>query len=737
MPKHQQITQSKVFSVLLYVGGFLLLLEWLYPLGDISDTGNVIAFVLFAGFCFLLSLIKLTRWIAIPLKTIAAVVILDGLFLQATITTSAWFQEFYLQLQYNIQLIQQPVFTAFTPFFRTMLFLVLLWLISYLLYYWLVVINRVFLFVLFTFIYITILDTFTTYQANGAIIRALVISLFVLAVSSYLNQMKRESIRPVFGKWFVSSLLPVLLLLPILTAVGFAAPKFEPKWPDPVPFLTSTANYAGFGEGGSDVTKKVGYGEDDSQLGGSFIQDNTTVFIAESPRQHYWRIESKDEYTGKGWERSTELDYQPQANGEIDLNLFTSEVETNELEATISYTSGANFTRAVYPYGTRTITSSDPVDYLLDQETGIIETEHADLQQMNGNYQIQYDYPSFSITQLKENNHNDPTEITDRYLQLPNSLPDRVIELAENITAEDNNRYDKTKSIERYFGASGFEYKTEDVAVPGRGQDYVDQFLFETQVGYCDNFSTSMVVMLRALDIPTRWVKGFTGGQLDDSVVQPGEIKTYEVTNGNAHSWVEVYFPEVGWVPFEPTVGFSNSVNFYQETSGEQTDTSTEEETMNEEEQQQEEQQPEEQEKQEEAEQNAASAQGNSEFTIPLWLILGMLVVLVGAAVTLYLTRYKWMTKWMLHRYDNFASMQDFECGYHYLLGKLQHDGMKKASSQTLREYATTVDKQLGTNQMTQLTEIYEQILYRKETAPVQVTEAHRLWKDMLNKRLS
>src|SRR5690625_5109283 len=72
-----------------------------------------------------------------------------------------------------------------------------------------------------------------------------------------------------------------------------------------------------------------------------------------------------------------------------------------------------------------------------------------------------------------------------------------------------------------------------------------------------------MVVMLRTLDIPARWVKGFTGGEKIANKLEEEELfDIYEVTNANAHSWVEVYFPEIGWVPFEPTHGFSNLAQF-------------------------------------------------------------------------------------------------------------------------------------------------------------------------------
>ncbi|MBC8931800.1 transglutaminase domain-containing protein, partial [Escherichia coli] len=74
-----------------------------------------------------------------------------------------------------------------------------------------------------------------------------------------------------------------------------------------------------------------------------------------------------------------------------------------------------------------------------------------------------------------------------------------------------------------------FTYSTDDAKETPRGADYVDQFLFETQIGYCDNFSTSMVVMLRTLGIPARWAKGYTPGE---SEKKENDAKTpYTITN--------------------------------------------------------------------------------------------------------------------------------------------------------------------------------------------------------------
>jgi hypothetical protein len=76
-----------------------------------------------------------------------------------------------------------------------------------------------------------------------------------------------------------------------------------------------------------------------------------------------------------------------------------------------------------------------------------------------------------------------------------------------------------------------------------------DYFLFGLQKGYCDYYATAMVVMARAAGLPARFVTGYASGSYDLSRAQ------YIVTEADAHSWVEIYFPDLGWVEFEPTAG--------------------------------------------------------------------------------------------------------------------------------------------------------------------------------------
>ncbi|WP_052475795.1 transglutaminase-like domain-containing protein [Cohnella kolymensis] len=153
------------------------------------------------------------------------------------------------------------------------------------------------------------------------------------------------------------------------------------------------------------------------------------------------------------------------------------------------------------------------------------------------------------------------------YLQLPDSLPERVRNLAREQTAGLTNDYDRAKKLEKYLKET-FPYTNSPDVGKQVSKDVVDAFLFEIQEGYCDYFSTSFVVMARSIGLPTRWVKGYATGFDPASVIDrlnPARDETaniagagtYTVRNADAHSWAEVYFEGYGWIPFEPTSGFS------------------------------------------------------------------------------------------------------------------------------------------------------------------------------------
>ncbi|SFM12804.1 Transglutaminase-like enzyme, putative cysteine protease [Gracilibacillus orientalis] len=715
----KSISLESVSSFILLLAGFMLFWEWLRPLEEITDTGNVYLFVIYTAICFVTSFFTRNLWAKFVVKFFSLLFILDYLFINATLLSPEWIQTLTLELRFNLEAVLENDWGLMTAFARSMLFLLLLWLMSYLLHYWFMIANKFFLFVVLTFIYLTVLDTYTIYDAQLAMVRTFVVSFLVLGLSRYVKLMDNVE-RDNHKKHVWSWMTPIIVIVLFATVLGIYSPKLNPQWPDPVPFIQSTAGHVGFSNG---PVQKVGYGEDDSQLGGSFVQDDSPVFEAIAHDDIYWRIESKDLYTGKGWERSTELDFQESNNGDIEWSTFLrQQIETTSYSATVRPVTQNQLSKIVYPYGIHHIMSSEQDPFFTDSTYGLIESESAE-QIQNLSYSIDYEAPSFSINELRSNSEDDPVEIKEQYLQLPDSLPDRVQELATEVTTGEDNRYDKAQAIEGFFSANGYVYQIEDVSVPEEGEDYVDQFLFETRIGYCDNFSTSMVVMLRSLDIPARWVKGFTGGtEAVDQPSLPDDYSLYEVTNNNAHSWVEVYFPESGWVPFEPTSGFTNPTDFYQETSSDINtedymidDEETEEESgeeLSEEEQESEALNP--------AEDDSAVGGANNENGgnggIYYW-IGALTLIFVILAIIIYLKRYELRDWYMLKKWHRLIEKLEIEVAYVYLLEILEKRGVHRSKGQTLRRYAIEVDQRLGTSEMYDITLAYEEYLYRNQTS--------------------
>jgi len=122
----------------------------------------------------------------------------------------------------------------------------------------------------------------------------------------------------------------------------------------------------------------------------------------------------------------------------------------------------------------------------------------------------------------------------------------RIKALADQITGQLTNNYDKATAIETYL-RSNFTYSLTPPLPKDGSTDPIGSFLFDSKQGYCEYFATAMGDLLRAEGIPTRLVNGFGPGTYDN------KIKQYVVKESDAHTWVEAFFPGYGWIPFEPT----------------------------------------------------------------------------------------------------------------------------------------------------------------------------------------
>ena len=140
--------------------------------------------------------------------------------------------------------------------------------------------------------------------------------------------------------------------------------------------------------------------------------------------------------------------------------------------------------------------------------------------------------------------------IRDNYTHIYNELPQRVYDLANELTKDYENDYDKLLALERYL--SSFTYTTKP-RQPEKGQDLINFMLFESREGYCTYYATAFAIMARCIGIPTRYVQGFC---VENDGYREGY--NYSVSNRNAHAWAEAYIEGVGWLPFEPTPTYAD-----------------------------------------------------------------------------------------------------------------------------------------------------------------------------------
>ncbi|BBI34789.1 DUF4129 domain-containing transglutaminase family protein [Cohnella abietis] len=380
---------------------------------------------------------------------------------------------------------------------------------------------------------------------------------------------------------------PAIIIITIVILTGIIMPRAPVLFEDPYTIWTEAQGRevpAFSGEGGaqksssSGVTKGSslsGYSRDDRKIGGGFEFDYSPIMTITTTQRSYWRGETKAVYTGKGW---TDL-----KNPTLISSVFGNK---DALPLDPPRAKGVKTLEVVQNV---TVLRKDKIPVLfaagpVSSVSTLKSDNNAGLQWDPEEWELRWSKPSrvqsysvvSEVTVLDEDairksapSSESSIDLTP-YLQLPDSLPKRVSDLAKEQTASETNDYDRARKLEKYLKGTFTYTNTPDLTklTNRTNGDFVDGFLFEVQEGYCDYFSTSFVVMARSIGLPTRWVKGYATGY-DPAAMErersgrPYNIPdvagagTYTVRNADAHSWAEVYFEGYGWIPFEPTSGFA------------------------------------------------------------------------------------------------------------------------------------------------------------------------------------
>jgi transglutaminase-like putative cysteine protease len=261
----------------------------------------------------------------------------------------------------------------------------------------------------------------------------------------------------------------------------------------------------------------------------------------------HWRSISYDVYTGRGWARSSEREEHVDRGQAIPDEQLSAQPRTVTIIQEVDWTYDRRATR--YTLGRPIVFSHDLVVLWRGQAdfVGVRGRNNAP-----GRYTAQTRLNLPTAEQLRAARPEDaPPEILARYTALPDTLPDRVRDLARQAVgaASGASPYDQAQAIEAFLHQYPYSL---DLPAPPADVDIVDYFLFDRQTGFCDYFASAMVVMARAVGLPARLGVGFLQAPADANGVQT-------VRQINAHSWAEVYFAGYGWIEFEPTPPFAGA----------------------------------------------------------------------------------------------------------------------------------------------------------------------------------
>jgi transglutaminase-like putative cysteine protease len=264
-------------------------------------------------------------------------------------------------------------------------------------------------------------------------------------------------------------------------------------------------------------------------------------FLVDASDSGYWRTRSYDVYESWGWTSTVGFE-QSLPPGEP-ITYQTISPENNMLTYAIEHRLK---TDTVLSRG-RIVSVSIPVKLQtpLPLSEGFQDITAVVGTQTIGPYERYQVLTNFTVTtpeELMKAGEEYPDWVTSHYLQLPDSLPERVREISEDITSNAQAPYDKAIAIKDYL--TKFEYD-QTVRAPPKGVDGVDYFLFSAERGVCTHFASAMAVMLRSVGVPARLAYGYFRGELDDVT------GNYIISGLNSHAWVEVYFPNYGWITFE------------------------------------------------------------------------------------------------------------------------------------------------------------------------------------------
>ena len=332
--------------------------------------------------------------------------------------------------------------------------------------------------------------------------------------------------------------LPVVALALLILIFAFALPLF---------LIAPRSGAAALTRSRGGLSNFIGFSENVT-LGqiGTLKQDDGLVMRVridsnEPPRGLRWRGVALDEFTGTAWRKS------PDARRSEPVTERAGFFRLGTTESVHRLTTQTFFLEplesSVLFAAPRAVALQGDLQLIRVDAEGSIQSRRHDFERLI--YKALSDTDEPTPEALRRDMRPYPAEFK-RYLQLPETLDPRIVNLARTMLLEAHarNRYDAAKAIEwqlqRDYGYS--------LQMKAGGPDPLSDFLFNVKTGHCEYFSTAMAILLRTHGVAARVVNGFLPGEFNETA------GAYTVRQSDAHSWVEVYFPETdSWVTFDPT----------------------------------------------------------------------------------------------------------------------------------------------------------------------------------------
>ena len=298
------------------------------------------------------------------------------------------------------------------------------------------------------------------------------------------------------------------------------------------------------------------------ELSGERNVGTEIIFTVATPLGRYWRAVVFDTFDGRIWQNTSDASAEFEAETILpvpDWQLRETITQTVQLLAsTGDVIFGApDIYRATVPLDAQV--EPAPASSIVGSAAGGDQAATAAIEftylrsrqtlDVNDSYTVLSRQTVVTQQALENAGTEYPQSIADKYLQLPETFSTRIADLALLITEVYPTPYAKAKGIEAYLRTT-IPYN-DAIAAPPADVDPLEYFLFDIQEGYCDYYASAMATMLRSVGIPARTASGYAEGTYDE------ESNVYFVTAADAHTWVEVYFPNYGWIEFEPTAGES------------------------------------------------------------------------------------------------------------------------------------------------------------------------------------